>query len=173
MDHYKELGLERNASKKEIKEAFRRLALEFHPDKHSQSSKAVRDAAAIKFKQLSEAYQFLIDDSKRSYYDRVQSQSTASTSSTYGYGYYDNNYNHRQTYRHATSEGLLYKLGIALRLITPRAFLLNAIFAGALFGGIFMVDASGKALWQMRNSGKSFEEAMESIEKAKAHKDKT
>ncbi|THU54735.1 hypothetical protein C4D60_Mb10t28270 [Musa balbisiana] len=57
MDHYKTLGLGRNATKGEIKEAFRRSALKFHPDKHSQSSKEVREGASLMFKQASEAYE--------------------------------------------------------------------------------------------------------------------
>ena len=70
MDHYKTLGLGRSATKDEIKAAFRRCALEFHPDRHSQSTQAARDRATSRFKQASEAYEVLIDDGKRAVYDR-------------------------------------------------------------------------------------------------------
>ncbi|KAA0041843.1 chaperone protein dnaJ 72 [Cucumis melo var. makuwa] len=38
-------------------------------------------------------------------------------------------------------------------------------------GGMLAIDSSGEALWKMHNSGKSFEEAMDSINKAKTHED--
>ncbi|BBN68469.1 Chaperone DnaJ-domain superfamily protein [Prunus dulcis] len=68
MDHYKVLGLPRSASKEEIKEAFRKLAVKLHPDKHS-TPKAVRESTTLRFKQVSEAYQVLIDDRKRADYN--------------------------------------------------------------------------------------------------------
>ncbi|KAE9465795.1 hypothetical protein C3L33_02304, partial [Rhododendron williamsianum] len=45
IDHYKALGFDRSASKEEIKQAFRKLAMQNHPDRHSNSTKAVRDSA--------------------------------------------------------------------------------------------------------------------------------
>ncbi|KAI3966476.1 hypothetical protein MKW92_024771 [Papaver armeniacum] len=65
MDHYEVLGLNRTASKIEIREAFKKLALRYHPDKHFNSSQEVRDDATRNFKQLSEAYTALMDDRKR------------------------------------------------------------------------------------------------------------
>ncbi|KAJ0088014.1 hypothetical protein Patl1_32439 [Pistacia atlantica] len=62
MDHYRVLGSNRNATREEIKEAFRKLAVKYHPDKHSQSAKAVREDATFRFKQVSEAYEGLSDD---------------------------------------------------------------------------------------------------------------
>jgi molecular chaperone DnaJ len=59
-DYYKSLGVEKNASKEEIKKAFRKLALEHHPDKGGDANK---------FKEISEAYSVLSDDQKRSQYD--------------------------------------------------------------------------------------------------------
>jgi hypothetical protein len=48
---------------------------------------------------------------------------------------------------------------------------LNLALAGGLYFAFTAIDTSGETLWKMRNSGKSFEEAMESIEKSKSHKD--
>lgn len=61
-DYYKILGIEKGASKDEIKKAFRKKAHEFHPDK------ATGDEA--KFKEINEAYQVLGDEQKRAQYDQ-------------------------------------------------------------------------------------------------------
>ncbi|GKV09165.1 hypothetical protein SLEP1_g20708 [Rubroshorea leprosula] len=180
MDHYKVLGVNRTATKDEIKEAFRKLAVQYHPDKHSQSPKTIRDSATLRFKQVSEAYEILSDDRKRADYNFSQRSSSSSYSYTYnpqgstsqgfygyGYGCYTASQN-KKNYKYKASSSLLE---VALRYFTTRAFLLNLTFAGALFGGLMMIDTSGEALWKRHNSGKSFEETMESLEKAKAHKD--
>lgn len=60
-DFYKVLGLERNASKDEIKKAFRKLAAQYHPDKKTGDEQ--------KFKEVSEAYAVLSDEKKRAEYD--------------------------------------------------------------------------------------------------------
>lgn len=59
-DYYQILGVSKNASKEEIKKAFRKLAHEHHPDKGGDANK---------FKEISEAYSVLSDDQKRSQYD--------------------------------------------------------------------------------------------------------
>ncbi|PKI70916.1 hypothetical protein CRG98_008649 [Punica granatum] len=50
MDHYKVVGLQRNATKEEMKDEFQKLAMRFRPEKHSQASKAVRDDKTFSFK---------------------------------------------------------------------------------------------------------------------------
>jgi len=55
MDHYKVLGLQKTASKEETKTALKKLAFQFHPDKHSQSPKSVQDNATLRFKQVPES----------------------------------------------------------------------------------------------------------------------
>lgn len=64
-DYYHTLGLERDASPEIIKKAYRKLAKEHHPDSNMDDP-----AAEAKFKQLSEAYEVLKDDTKRAAYDR-------------------------------------------------------------------------------------------------------
>src|SRR5215207_5935583 len=64
-DYYKVLGCERNATEKELKTAYRKLAHQFHPDKNP-GDKAAED----KFKEVSEAYGVLSDPDKRARYDR-------------------------------------------------------------------------------------------------------
>jgi len=61
MDYYEILGVPRNASKEEIKKAYRQLAHKYHPDKTKGDDK--------KFKEINEAYQVLSDDKKRAEYD--------------------------------------------------------------------------------------------------------
>ena len=68
-DHYKILGVEKNASDAEIKKSYKKLALKWHPDKNRENPKE----AELKFKEVSEAYQVLIDKNKRNQYDRKES----------------------------------------------------------------------------------------------------
>ena len=63
-DYYSVLGLARNASDEEIRRAFRRKAMEFHPDRNKNAD------AEDKFKEINEAYQVLSDAKKRGQYDR-------------------------------------------------------------------------------------------------------
>lgn len=65
-DCYDVLGVSRNATKEEIKSAFRKKAIQCHPDKNPDN----REWAEAKFKELAEAYEILSDDRKKSLYDR-------------------------------------------------------------------------------------------------------
>ncbi|MDI7240924.1 molecular chaperone DnaJ [Providencia huaxiensis] len=64
-DFYEVLGLERNASEKDIKRAYKRLAMKHHPDRN-QGDKESED----KFKEIKEAYEVLSDEQKRAAYDQ-------------------------------------------------------------------------------------------------------
>ncbi|PID75097.1 MAG: integrase [Deltaproteobacteria bacterium] len=64
MDYYKTLGVEKNATSSEIKKAYRKLALQYHPDKNKGDK-----AAEAKFKEISEAYAVLSDPEKKQQYD--------------------------------------------------------------------------------------------------------
>lgn len=65
-DYYEVLGVSRNATQKEIEEAYRRLAIQYHPDRHPPEKK---DEMREKFKEISEAYAVLSDPKKRKQYD--------------------------------------------------------------------------------------------------------
>ncbi|KAG9148305.1 hypothetical protein Leryth_012274 [Lithospermum erythrorhizon] len=69
--------------------------------------------------------------------------------------------------------GVGLKMEVFFSYLNTKSFLLNAAFFGFLLAGSVVINSGGKSLWEMRNSGKSFEDAMESIEKAKKFKDKT
>ena len=64
-DYYEVLGLTRNASEQEVKSAYRKLAVQYHPDKNPNDK-----LAEEKFKEAAEAYSVLSDPDKRSRYDR-------------------------------------------------------------------------------------------------------
>ncbi|MFA6253730.1 MAG: molecular chaperone DnaJ [Candidatus Paceibacterota bacterium] len=61
-DYYKTLGVDKKASKEEVKKAFHKLAHKYHPDKQGGDE--------AKFKEINEAYQILSDDNKRAQYDQ-------------------------------------------------------------------------------------------------------
>lgn len=63
-NYYKRLGLSKNASKEDIKKAFRQLALQYHPDRNKSPD------AAQKFIEINEAYLILYDDDARQKYNR-------------------------------------------------------------------------------------------------------
>jgi molecular chaperone DnaJ len=64
-DYYQTLGVARNASDGDIKKAFRRLAMKYHPDRNADNPKAEEQ-----FKKIKEAYDILSDEKKRSAYDQ-------------------------------------------------------------------------------------------------------
>lgn len=64
MDHYAVLGVPSDSNEEEIRRAYKRLALRYHPDKNSDAD------AEEKFKQIAQAYEVLTDSEKRSLYDQ-------------------------------------------------------------------------------------------------------
>ncbi|MDE6718107.1 MAG: DnaJ domain-containing protein, partial [Muribaculaceae bacterium] len=69
-DYYEVLGVGKNATADEIKKAYRKMAIKYHPDKFAQSSEDERKAAEEKFKEAAEAYDVLSDTDKRARYDQ-------------------------------------------------------------------------------------------------------
>ena len=65
-DYYKLLGVPRNADKKDIKRAFKKLSLKYHPDKNKSNP----EKAKAMFVKIANAYEVLYDDKKRKIYDQ-------------------------------------------------------------------------------------------------------
>lgn len=69
-DYYQILGVNKGSSKDEIKKAYRKMVMKYHPDKNPDNKEA-----EVKFKEAAEAYEVLSDDNKKSNYDRYGSAS--------------------------------------------------------------------------------------------------
>ncbi|XP_066311767.1 chaperone protein dnaJ 72 isoform X2 [Miscanthus floridulus] len=169
-DHYQTLGIRRDATKAEVKAAFRRSALRDHPDLHAGSTDAAARAdAARRFRQASDAYHVISDDRRRAEYDlrlhgstssyaRTSSSGWASSSASYGYGY---GYGHgggswRRTPPGTAGAGAsvgLIDWEFLLKAVTRRGFLINLGFASVLLSGVAFLDGSILEIWKMNNSG--------------------
>lgn len=105
-DYYEILGVPRNATKEEIKRAYRRLALQYHPDRNKSPD------AEEKFKEISEAYAVLSDDEKRRIYDM------------YGHEGLSGAYTHEDIFRTSTFDfdEIFRDLGFDLDSIFERFF---------------------------------------------------
>ena len=107
-DYYDILGVQKDASKSEIKKAYRKLALKFHPDKNPDKD------AEEKFKEISEAYAVLNDDEKRGLYDQ------------YGHAGIDQKYSYEDIFRGADFSdifrGMDFDFGFGINDIFERFF---------------------------------------------------
>src|SRR5439155_2052215 len=83
-DYYALLGVPREASEADIKKAYRRLAMEYHPDRNDGDK-----AAEEKFKQITEAYAVLRDPDKRAAYDRYGEAGLRGGGSGFGFSHFD------------------------------------------------------------------------------------
>lgn len=107
-DYYEVLGIAKTSSKDEIKDTYRKLALQYHPDRNKSPE------AEEKFKEISEAYAVLSDDEKRRQYDNL------------GHAGFDQRYTTEDIFRGADFDSVFRDLGFG--------FGIGDIF-GTLFGG--------------------------------------
>jgi len=92
-DYYEILGLSRDATKEQVKDAYRKLALQYHPDRNKSPD------AEEKFKEISEAYAVLSDDEKRQQYDQL------------GHAGIDQRYTYEDIFRTTDFESIFRDLG--------------------------------------------------------------
>lgn len=82
-DYYKILGVDRNANEEEIKKAYRKRALEHHPDRHVGATEEEKQDHEKTFKEIGEAYGVLSDAKQKSRYDQGQDLDNSTSSSSY------------------------------------------------------------------------------------------
>jgi molecular chaperone DnaJ len=92
-DYYEVLGVAKTASKDTIKDAYRKLALQYHPDRNKSPD------AEEKFKEISEAYAVLSDDDKRTQYDQL------------GHAGFDQRYSSEDIFRGADFDSIFRDMG--------------------------------------------------------------
>ena len=92
-DYYEVLGVAKTASKDAIKDAYRKLALQYHPDRNKAPD------AEEKFKEISEAYAVLSDDDKRAQYDQL------------GHAGFDQRYTSEDIFRGADFDSIFRDIG--------------------------------------------------------------
>jgi molecular chaperone DnaJ len=108
-DYYEVLGVQKNSSKDQIKDAYRKLALQYHPDRNKEAG------AEDKFKEISEAYAVLSDDQKRQTYDQL------------GHQGFDQRYKQEDIFRGADFDSVFRDMGFG--------DIFRTIFGGGGFGG--------------------------------------
>jgi curved DNA-binding protein len=95
VDYYKVLGLQKSASPEEIKKAYRKMALKYHPDRNKDDK-----AAEDKFKEVNEAYAVLSDSEKRKQYD------------TFGSTGFQKRYSKEDIYKNSDISDILREMGL-------------------------------------------------------------
>lgn len=122
-DYYKILGVERTATAADIKSAFRKLALKYHPDRNQGNKQAEE-----KFKEINEAYEVLSDKEKRSRYDQL-----GESYSQWQQGGAPGNFNWNDWINNTSGGGVRYDVGDLGDIFGGAGF---SDFFEAIFGGM-------------------------------------
>ena len=136
-DYYEVLGVQKNASKDQIKDSYRKLALQYHPDRNKDPD------AENKFKEISEAYAVLSDDQKRVQYDHL------------GHASFDQQYSREDIFRGADFDSIFRDMGFG--------DVFRSFFGGSGFGGGFERSNRGEDIGY--NLEITLEEAARGVEK--------
>ncbi|MEE4313921.1 MAG: DnaJ domain-containing protein, partial [Desulfofustis sp.] len=105
MDYYETLGVPKSATAEQIKKAYRKLALKYHPDKNNGNKESEN-----KFKQISEAYAVLSDTEKRRQYD------------TYGSAGFHQRYTQEDIFRNFDINDILRQFGFGSQSFNQSSF---------------------------------------------------
>ena len=112
-DYYEILGIDKKSSTDDIKSAYRKLAMQYHPDRNKAPD------AEEKFKEISEAYAVLSDQDKRNQYNR------------FGHAGIDQRYSQEDIFRGVNFEDILRDIGMGIRSsVMGGDFIFNIIFGG-------------------------------------------
>lgn len=133
MDYYKILGVDKNASTTDIKKAYRKLALKYHPDRNKDNKEAEE-----KFKKISEAYAVLSDKEKRKQYD------------TFGASGFQQRYSQEDIFRGFDLGDILKEFGINLGGGSTRVYT-SGMGGGSPFDAFF--SQAGGTGQQFRTGG--------------------
>lgn len=151
MDYYSTLGVRRDASEREVKEAFRKLAVQWHPDKHNHADDRAKTHAATKFKELSEAYRVLVDPKTRAAYDRGgRTYAHAGTRTST----YTHHARRRTTYEATGGNGASWRH--RLRHVDKVDALFHLALVGGAVFGMTVLGGASERLWDWWNDGKLF-----------------
>lgn len=136
-DYYEVLGVERSASNDQIKDSYRKLAMQYHPDRNKDAG------AEEKFKEISEAYAVLSDSQKRVQYDHL------------GHAGFDQQYSREDIFRGADFDSVFRDMGFG--------DLFRTFFGGSGFGGGYERGDRGQDIGY--NIEITLEEAAKGVEK--------
>lgn len=138
-DYYEVLGVQKTASKDEIKDAYRKLAMQYHPDRNKDTG------AEERFKEISEAYAVLSDDQKRQQYDQL------------GHSGFDQRYSSEDIFRGADFDSIFHDMGFG--------DIFRTIFGGGGFGGFGGYEERNRGQDLAYNLEITLEEAARGTEK--------
>ncbi|MCX6770583.1 MAG: molecular chaperone DnaJ [Candidatus Micrarchaeota archaeon] len=149
-DYYDILGVARNATKDQLKDAYRTLAMKYHPDKNKEAG------AEERFKEISEAYAVLSDDEKRASYDQ------------YGHSGFDQRYSQEDIFRNANFEDVFRDFGFSFGGSGGSPF--EDMIFSSMFGGGRGQRSRGKGADLRYDLHISLEEAARGVSKELAFK---
>lgn len=160
-DPYSILGIERHASKEEIKRAFRKKALEYHPDIHQRSPESVKRRAAEHYEKVSRAYEVL-SSPRGAHVHQPQGGSYSTWRPTSGY-------QHTSYYRNRKQQGNVSP-GFFHIFKSSGSLAITAALTCLCIGGLYAFDPWIQDMWVQQNKGKLFDDMVEELQERRKKK---